>query len=210
MIITDVRKRRGRLYQLYLDGEPAVTVDAAAFDESPYRMGGRIDDDQLRELLEAGSRRRAREKALYLLSMRDHSRGELEQKLRQTAGAQAAEETAARMEELGLVDDEAYARRLARDLLAGKGIDRALAEEAAAEAMEEAETDDGQQALDCCAKNTIIGCMTKTPAGRPPRRWPVTASAATPSGGPWKPPCRIRRTAGTDGTKEKWSTTYDM
>ena len=38
----------------------------------------------------------------------------------------------------------------------------------------------------------------------------VTASAATPSGGPWKPPCRIRRTAGTDGTKEKWSTTYDM
>ena len=103
MIITDVRKRRGRLYQLYLDGEPAVTVDAAAFDESPYRMGGRIDDDQLRELLEAGSRRRAREKALYLLSMRDHSRGELEQKLRQTAGAQAAEETAARMEELGLV-----------------------------------------------------------------------------------------------------------
>ena len=152
MIITDVRKRRGRLYQLYLDGEPAVTVDAAAFDESPYRMGGRIDDDQLRELLEAGSRRRAREKALYLLSMRDHSRGELEQKLRQTAGAQAAEETAARMEELGLVDDEAYARRLARDLLAGKGIDRALAEEAAAEAMEEAETDDGQQALELLRK----------------------------------------------------------
>ena len=159
MIITDVRKRRGRLYQLYLDGEPAVTVDAAAFDESPYRMGGRIDDDQLRELLEAGSRRRAREKALYLLSMRDHSRGELEQKLRQTAGAQAAEETAARM-------DEAYARRLARDLLArkhyprrrlaqeltGKGIDHALAEEAAAEAMEEAETDDGQQALELLRK----------------------------------------------------------
>ena len=82
------------------------------------------------------------------------------------AGAQAAEETAARMEELGLVDDEAYARRLARDLLArkhyprrrlaqeltGKGIDRALAEEAAAEAMEEAETDDGQQALELLRK----------------------------------------------------------
>ena len=70
------------------------------------------------------------------------------------------------MEELGLVDDEAYARRLARDLLArkhyprrrlaqeltGKGIDRALAEEAAAEAMEEAETDDGQQALELLRK----------------------------------------------------------
>ena len=166
MFITEVRPRRGRQVLLVLDGEPAVTVDSRTFDESPYRAGGVIDDDQLRELLEAGSRRRAREKALYLLSMRDHSRGELEQKLRQTAGAQAAEETAARMEELGLVDDEAYARRLARDLLArkhyprrrlaqeltGKGIDRALAEEAAAEAMEEAETDDGQQALELLRK----------------------------------------------------------
>ena len=70
------------------------------------------------------------------------------------------------IKELGLVDDEAYARRLARDLLArkhyprrrlaqeltGKGIDRALAEEAAAEAMEEAETDDGQQALELLRK----------------------------------------------------------
>ena len=153
MIITDVRKRRGRLYQLYLDGEPAVTVDAAAFDESPYRMGGRIDDDQLRELLEAGSRRRAREKALYLLSMRDPSRGELEQKLRQTAGAQAAEETAARMEELGLINDLDYGRRYAADAvnlrgwprrriameLQKKGVPAEVIEEALADITEETE-----------------------------------------------------------------------
>lgn len=119
--------------------------------------------------------------------MRDHSRGELEQKLRQTAGAQAAEETAARMEELGLVDDEAYARRLARDLLArkhyprrrlaqeltGKGIDRALAEEAAAEALEEAETDDGQQALELLRKKYYNRLYDENAAGRPPRRWPL-------------------------------------
>lgn len=77
--------------------------------ESPYRAGGVIDDDQLRELLDRSEKNRAREKALYLLSMRDHSRGELERKLRRTAGEQTAAETAARMEEIGLVNDEAYA-----------------------------------------------------------------------------------------------------
>ena len=52
MFITEVRPRRGRQVLLVLDGEPAVTVDSRTFDESPYRAGGVIDDDQLRELLD--------------------------------------------------------------------------------------------------------------------------------------------------------------
>lgn len=56
MIITEIRKRRGTLYLLVLDGEPAMTVDARTFDESPYRPGGAIDDGQLRELLEQSAR----------------------------------------------------------------------------------------------------------------------------------------------------------
>ncbi len=161
MEITEIRRRRGRLYLLYLDGQAAVTVDAATFDESPYRVGSLLTDEELHALLEEAEKRRAREKALYLLSMRDHSRGELEKKLRATAGAQTAADTAARMEELGLVDDSAYAQRLAHDLvvrryfprrrivqeLTARGVDRELAEAAAASAMEEAGTDDGQQAL---------------------------------------------------------------
>lgn len=149
MLITEVRPRRGRQVLLVLDGEPAVTVDSRTFDESPYRAGGVIDDDQLRELLARSEKNRAREKALYLLSLRDHSRGELERKLRRTAGEQTAAETAARMEEIGLVDDGAYAARLAEELAARrfyprrrilqelheKGIVRAQAE-AAAEAVD--------------------------------------------------------------------------
>lgn len=161
MEITEIRKRRGRQYQLYLDGEEAVTVDAATFDESPYRVGSTLTDEALRALLQASEERRAREKALYLLSRRDHARGELEKKLRTAAGAQIAADTAARMEALGLVDDAAYAARLARDLaarkcfprrrviqeLTAKGIDRETAEEAADAAMEELGADDRQQAL---------------------------------------------------------------
>ena len=145
MIITETRKRRGKLYLLVLDGEPAMTVDARTFDESPFRVGSVITDDQLRELLDQAARRRTREKALYLLSMRDHSRAELEEKLRREGDREAAAETAERMEELGLVNDEAYAYRLAEELrrrklyplrrteqeLTARGVDRELARRAA-------------------------------------------------------------------------------
>ena len=162
MIITEIRKRRGTLYLLVLDGEPAMTVDARTFDESPYRPGGAIDDGQLRELLEQSARRRAREKALYLLSLRDHSRAELEDKLRRGEGREAAAETAARMEELGLVNDEAYAYRLARELrlrkryplrrtvqeLTARVVDREIALQAAGEP----ETDDAALSLELLRK----------------------------------------------------------
>lgn len=162
MIITETRIRRGQLYCLVLDGEPAVTVDRKTFDESRFRVGSSISEEQLAQLLEESRRRRAGEKALYLLSMRDHSRAELERKLARESGKEAAAQTAERMEELGLVNDEAYARRLARDLrlhrhyplrrtvqeMQAKGIDRRTAEQAAAEV----DTDDAAQALELLRK----------------------------------------------------------
>ena len=157
MTITELRKRRGRLYLLVIDGEPAMTVDVRTFEESPYKVGSSLSDEELKSLLDESERRRAKEKALYLLSLRDYSRVELERKLQQEAGTQTAAETAARMEELGLLNDEAYAGRLARDLirrrhypkrracqeLCARGLDR----ETAQSAVEEVDSDDVQQAL---------------------------------------------------------------
>lgn len=157
MTITELRKRRGRLYLLVIDGEPAVTVDVRTFEESPYKVGSSLSDEELKSLLDESGRRRAKEKALYLLSLRDYSRAELERKLQQEAGEQTAAETAARLEELGLLNDEAYAGRLARDLirrkhypkrracqeLCARGLDR----ETAQYAVEEVDSDDVQQAL---------------------------------------------------------------
>ena len=37
MVITDVRRQRRHLYELVIDGEPAVTVDVSVWDESPYK-----------------------------------------------------------------------------------------------------------------------------------------------------------------------------
>ena len=157
MTVTEVRRQRRHLYTLVIDGEPAVDVDVSVWDESPYKAGCTLTDEQLHALLTASQERRAKDKALYLLSLRDYARGELEKKLCADAPPEIAAQTAARMEELGLVNDAAYARRLAQDLrlrrqfpyrravqeLCSRGIAREIAEEAAGEV----ETDEVQQAL---------------------------------------------------------------
>ena len=162
MTITELQKRRGRLYLLVLDGEPAATVDIRTFEESPYRVGSSLSEEELQALLEESARRRANEKAVYLLSRGDHSRRGLEEKLRREAGSEAAAEAARRMEELGYLDDARYARRLAGDLterklyprrravqeLCARGIDRELA----VRAVEETPKEDLDKALELIAK----------------------------------------------------------
>lgn len=157
MTITELRRRRGHLYLLVIDGEPAVTVDINIFEESPYQVGSSLSDEELKALLEESQRRRAKEKAYYLLSLRDHSRLELEKKLRREADEETAAETATRMEELGLINDQEYAEKLSRDLsarkhypkrrilqeLCARGVDREMAQAA----VEKLDSDDIQQAL---------------------------------------------------------------
>ncbi len=121
MELTAAEPRRKSLTQLYLDGEAAVKIDTETFLRSGLKPGDEISDQELHELLEASDARRAQEKALYLLERRNHSKKELADKIARTAASREAARAAAdRMEELGLIDDEAYARNLARDLFTRK------------------------------------------------------------------------------------------
>ena len=143
MIVTDIVPKRKRLSALYIDGEFAVKVDTETILASPITVGSEITDEQLKELIDSSGEKRAKEKALWLLSSRDHSSRELTDKIRKTCGRDSAEKAVKRMEELGLVDDEKFARRCAEELinvkhmsargvkfkLAEKGIDRDLIEE---------------------------------------------------------------------------------
>jgi regulatory protein len=157
MVITELRKKRGRLFQLVLDEEPAVTVDARTFEESPYKVGSSLSEQQLSELINESQRRRSHEKALYLLSLRDYSRGELEKKLRRDSDINIAAQTAEHMEELGLINDCTYAEHRARDMaerklypsrriiqeLCALGVSREIAQNA----VDLIDCDDMQQAL---------------------------------------------------------------
>lgn len=147
MKITEIRPRRKGLSALFIDGEFAMALDTQTLLEQRIDIGKELDDEELHELITLSNERRAKEKALWLISYRSHSKKELRDKIRRTCDAEAADKAVERMEELGLVNDEDFARRYAEQLLYGKrlskraafyelrrkGIDQATAEEALAE-----------------------------------------------------------------------------
>ena len=121
MELTAAEPRRKHLTQLYIDGEQAVKIDTETFLRSGLRPGDELTDEELHELIQASDAQRAKEKALYLLEHRSHSKKELTEKIARTAASREAAQAAAdRMEELGLLNDEDYARRYARELFTRK------------------------------------------------------------------------------------------
>ncbi len=125
MLITAIEPRRKGLSALYLDGELAVNLDTETLLKFGFKPGRELDDEQLHELIAASETRRAGEKALYLLEHRSHSQKELADKISRVTSREAAEAAAAHMAELGLVNDEEYARSLAAELLGRKGYSAA-------------------------------------------------------------------------------------
>ena len=157
MKITETAVRRRRLYLLRLEDGREMPVDRQTFDESGYAVGGEITEEQLDSLLERSQYNRARDRALYLLGLRDYACRELEQKLYTEATPEIAAAVVARLQEVGLLDDGQYACRLARNLsesrqyprrrigqeLHRRGIDPLLIEDA----LNSLEGEDFQQAL---------------------------------------------------------------
>lgn len=143
MIITAVEPRKKGLCALYIDGEFAMKLDTEVLLAHRFDVGREIDDDTLHACVQASQLKRCKDKALWLISYRDHSRGELIKKLRRDYPEEYCEAAADRMEELGLIDDGRFARRYAADLvelkhlsergvrqkLYEKGIDRDLTDE---------------------------------------------------------------------------------
>jgi len=122
MLITAVEPRKKSLSALFLDGEFAVNIDTETLLKAGWKPGKELDDEQLHELIQASETRRASEKALYLLEHRSHSQKELADKISRVTSREAAEAAAQHMAEIGLVNDEEYARSFAAELLDRKGF----------------------------------------------------------------------------------------
>ena len=129
--LTQIKEtKKGRL-ALFLDGEFAFSLDEDTFAAAALYQDDELEDWQIEELRKKSETRRALDKAMDYLSLRDHAAGELYQKLCRKFDAHSAAYAVARAGELGLLND-----------LAAKGIDR----DTAADVVEElfAETDDGE------------------------------------------------------------------
>ena len=117
MQITAVEPRKKGLSALYIDGELAMKLDTEVLLAHRFDVGREIDDEQLHECVQASDQKRCKDKAMWLISYRDHSRRELIDKLRRDYPEDCCEKAVSRLEELGLTDDGRYARRYAADLI---------------------------------------------------------------------------------------------
>lgn len=156
MLITAIEKRKGTQCAIYVEGELAMLLDAEIVFNKGLRSGIELDRDGLFELQRQCDLRRTRERALYLLGYKSHTKKELYEKLAKTSEEALAAEVTDRMEELGLVNDADYAERFARQManskgwgmarirqeLAKKGVERDLIDETLAALAETVDVDE--------------------------------------------------------------------
>ena len=128
MTITAIEPRRRQMCALFIDGEYVMNLDAQTLIENRFDVGREIDDDELKEIIEKSNERRAKDKALWLISYRSHSKKELFDKLRRDFDEASAQKAVDRMQELGLINDGEFAKAYARKLVYGKKMSLKAAE----------------------------------------------------------------------------------
>ena len=141
--LTQIKETKKGRMALFLDGEFAFSLDADTFAQADLHEEDLLEEWQIEDLRKQSDTRRALDKAMDYLSLRDHAAGELYQKLCRKFDEHSAAYAVARAGELGLLNDADFARRRAAELLrkrksrreilldlTAKGIDRDTAAEA--------------------------------------------------------------------------------
>ena len=113
--ITRVRERRGRA-RIFVDGEFWAEIDADVAVERGLREGAALGLDELEVARVAGERALAMNRALHFLGYRARSRSEVRERLRRYGyGEDTVGAVIGRLEELGYLDDEEFARTVVRE-----------------------------------------------------------------------------------------------
>ena len=144
--------KKGRFALFDEENEFLFSVDGETLHKHGIREGCALDGAALAALRFDSDTRRAKDKALRFLAVRDHASGELYQKLCRDFDEHSAAAAVAEMARLDLLDDESFACRYASQLAARgksvrqiamkleeKGIDRGAAQRALESASEACE-----------------------------------------------------------------------
>lgn len=149
------KRVQGRWLAVLEDGSILRVGEGEVIDFALY-AGKELTDEEAERLTAAAHRTGLKEKTLDLLTRKPMSRKELERKLAEwEAGEEETESICARMEELGFLNDAAYAAQVVRhysakgcgehklrDELYRRGVPRELWEEALAQAADPADAID--------------------------------------------------------------------
>ncbi len=126
--ITGVRERRGRA-RIFVDGEFWAEIDGNVAVERGLREGVALGLEELEEARVAGERALAMNRALHFLGYRARSRREMRDRLRRYGyGEETVGAVIRRLEDLGYLDDEEFARTAAREKARRYGPKRVSAE----------------------------------------------------------------------------------
>ena len=115
-MIIKAQKGRGSKIHLLLDDEYRITTDVDFWAENFIKDGTDIDDEEWENLVSKINYRKSFNKCADLLSRRDHSVKELKEKLLRTVDEASADKAIERFLELGYLDDEKFAKALAKHL----------------------------------------------------------------------------------------------
>lgn len=120
MKIISLQPFKGKTLRIDLeDGDPIfINADVAA--EYHLKIGAELPESALGEIVRVNDIRRAKERALYLLDVKDYSYVEMFKKLEQNYSEDICYEVLGRLVELGCIDDRRYAERWAEHLCVAK------------------------------------------------------------------------------------------
>lgn len=119
--ITRIQETKRGRYSLFCEEEFLFSVDGETLLKNHVEVGDLFGEGELEALRLQSDERRAKDKALVFLSLRDHGFVELLRKLERTFDSDTALAAVRAMEELGLVNDEAFAAHRAKYLMETQG-----------------------------------------------------------------------------------------
>lgn len=159
-VVEEHSRKTGR-YTVRLEGLRSATVSAELVERLGLRGGVVLEASQVKTLREAAAALRTYDRALNLLAFRARSSADLRRKLVEKGEPAAlADQAIEKLKSLGLLDDEAYARQVARGKLLGgaskrrveqelwrRGVTRDVADAAVQDVVADEEVDEEQSAV---------------------------------------------------------------
>ena len=127
MVITEIKKNKNAPgFSIIADGEFLFSLDGETILKEGIKKGMEISESEADALKFKADYFKAKEKALRLLDRRAHSKAEIIRKVSENYPKEVAVKVAERLEEIGLINDESFARIYFKELSEVKkfGINR--------------------------------------------------------------------------------------
>ena len=106
----EVQRGGGRRAHVFLDGEPAFSLDVAVATEQGLALGQALSDSRVEEILRAERHHRCRQAALRLLGYRPRSEKEIRDRLVRRFDGETIDDVVSELAGRQAIDDEAFAR----------------------------------------------------------------------------------------------------